>query len=115
MSKAILEIDMPECCADCPCSFFEGNAQKLNLICGITQEEANNVGKPEWCPLKIKDEKSTDTIEKIKDIIKEEEHYPVSNSLSDPHPNEHDYNKVHADKFNRIWKVIADAESGAIK
>lgn len=50
-------------------------------------------------------------VEKIKEIIREEEHYPVSNSLTDPHPNEQDYNKVHADKFKRIWKVISDAES----
>lgn len=43
---------MPECCADCPCSFFERSNPKLNLICGATQEDANNVGKPDWCPLK---------------------------------------------------------------
>lgn len=52
MSKAILVIDMPECCADCPCSFFERDNPKLNLICGIEQEDAYNVGKPDWCPLK---------------------------------------------------------------
>lgn len=53
MSKAILVLDeMPECCADCSCSFFERDNPKLNLICSITQEDANNVGKPDWCPLK---------------------------------------------------------------
>ena len=51
MSKAILVMDMPECCADCPCSFFERDNPKLNLICGPEGEEANNVGKPDWCPL----------------------------------------------------------------
>lgn len=57
MSKAILVMDMPECCADCPCSFFERNNPKLNLICGIVQEDANNVGKPDWCPLRPVPEK----------------------------------------------------------
>lgn len=52
MGKAILILEMPECCADCPCSFFERSNPKLNLICGVTQEDANNVGKPDWCPLK---------------------------------------------------------------
>lgn len=53
MSKAILVLDeMPECCADCPCSFFERDNPILNLICGATQEDANNVGKTDWCPLK---------------------------------------------------------------
>lgn len=50
--------------------------------------------------------KALDTIEKIKDIIKEEEHYPVSNDMTEPHPNKADYDAVHAEKFNRIWKVI---------
>lgn len=53
--------------------------------------------------------KSIKTIDKIKEIIGEEEIYPVSNSLDNPRPNEQDYNKVHADKFNRIWKVISDS------
>ena len=43
MSKAILVMDMPDCCADCPCSFFERSNPKLNLICGIAQEDANNI------------------------------------------------------------------------
>lgn len=55
--------------------------------------------------------KALDTIEKIKDIIREEEHYPVSNDSTEPHPNKADYDAVSADKFNRIWKVVSDAES----
>mgnify|MGYP003186373555 CR=1 FL=1 len=52
MDKAVLIMDdMPECCADCPCSFFERDNPILNLICGVTQEDAYNVGKPDWCPL----------------------------------------------------------------
>lgn len=52
MSKAVLVMDMPECCADCYCSSFETINKKLNLICGATGEDANNVGKPDWCPLR---------------------------------------------------------------
>ena len=51
MSKAILVMEMPENCIDCPCSFFERSNPKLNLICGQTQEDVNGGGKPEWCPL----------------------------------------------------------------
>lgn len=65
----------------------------------------------ERCRLLKKVNSTLDTLDKIKEIIREEEHYPVSNSMSDPHPNEQDYNKVHADKFNRIWKVISDADN----
>ena len=58
MPKAILIMDdMPECCADCPCSFFERDNPILNLICGVTQEDAYNVGKPDWCPLRELSEK----------------------------------------------------------
>ncbi len=52
MPKAVLVTDMPECCADCPCSFFERDNPILNLICGVAQEDAYNVGKPDWCPLR---------------------------------------------------------------
>ena len=57
MAKAALVMDMPECCADCPCSFFERDNPILNLICGVTQEDAYNVGKPDWCPLRELPEK----------------------------------------------------------
>lgn len=53
MAKAVLVMDdMPECCADCACSYFERGSKELNLICGATGEYANNVGKPDWCPLR---------------------------------------------------------------
>lgn len=57
MAKAVLVMDMPESCADCPCSFFERDNPILNLICGVTQEDAYNVGKPDWCPLRELPEK----------------------------------------------------------
>lgn len=60
MAKAILIMDMPECCADCACSYFERDTKELNLICGATGEDANNVGKPDWCPLReLPDKKET--------------------------------------------------------
>lgn len=69
MSKAILVIDTPECCADCPCSFFERDNPKLNLICGPEGEDVNNVGVPDWCPLKSIPEKIPEKYEnKIKTI-----------------------------------------------
>ena len=52
MAKAILVMDMPECCADCCCGYFERYTKELNLVCGATGEDANNVGKPDWCPLR---------------------------------------------------------------
>lgn len=59
MAKAVLVMDdMPECCADCACSYFERCSKELNLICGATGEDANNVGKPDWCPLRELPEKA---------------------------------------------------------
>lgn len=63
MSKAVLVMDTPECCADCPCSFFERDNPELNLICGATGEDANNVGKPDWCPLVPVPEKIQESID----------------------------------------------------
>ena len=61
MAKAVLVIDdMPECCADCACSYFEKGSKKLNLICGATGEDASNVGKPDWCPLMELPERETE-------------------------------------------------------
>lgn len=52
MAQAILVMDMPECCADCYCGYFERDTKELNLVCGATGEDANNAGKPDWCPLR---------------------------------------------------------------
>lgn len=57
MAKAVLVMDMPECCADCYCGHFERGTKELNLVCGATGEDANNVGKPDWCPLRELPEK----------------------------------------------------------
>ena len=52
MAKAVLVMDMPECCVDCCCGYFERYTKELNLVCGATGEDANSVGKPDWCPLR---------------------------------------------------------------
>lgn len=67
MAKAVLVMDdMPECCADCCCGYFERGTKKLNLVCGATGEDANNVGKPDWCPLRKLPEKKTNFSEEMK-------------------------------------------------
>ena len=58
MAKAVLVMDMPECCADCCCGYFERYTKELNLVCGATGEDANNVVKPDWCPLRELPEKA---------------------------------------------------------
>lgn len=57
MAKAVLVMDMPECCVDCCCGYFERYTKELNLVCGATGEDANNVAKPDWCPLQELPEK----------------------------------------------------------
>ena len=44
--KAILVIDMPESCFDCPC--------ESEYLCGLARKELFYEAdrKPEWCPLK---------------------------------------------------------------
>ena len=58
MAKAVLVMAMPECCVDCCCGYFERYTKELNLVCGATGEDANNVGKPDWCPLRELPEKA---------------------------------------------------------
>ena len=73
---------------------------------GATLSNIND--KETACVMAIK---ALDTLEKIKDIIREEEHYEVSDSIDNPRPNQADYDAVHAEKFNKIWRVISDVES----
>ena len=54
MSKAILVMDMPKCCYQCPCfSITECRAYK----CGTKVEDDRK--KPDWCPLKEMPNKQT--------------------------------------------------------
>lgn len=68
MAKAVLVMDMPECCANCCCGYFERYTKELNLVCGATGEDANNVGKPDWCPLRELPEKIPEFKSGYKDL-----------------------------------------------
>ena len=50
MAKAILVMDMPEKCMDCPCE-YEGRCEvKFGIYVSLNE-------KPSWCPLKPMPEK----------------------------------------------------------
>lgn len=83
MAKAVLVMDMPECCADCPCSFFERDNPILNLICGAAQEDAYNVGKPDWCPLRELPEKRDTNHNKNHYITNHNKNHYISNIWAD--------------------------------
>lgn len=48
MNKAVLVIDMPECCDDCKLSDY---SDSWELYCCYTGEAVDKI-KPDWCPLK---------------------------------------------------------------
>ena len=55
MAKAMLIMDMPECCAECKL-YVKGKYRTDK--CRITMLEMNNkFGKPSWCPLQEVPEK----------------------------------------------------------
>lgn len=53
--KAILVVDMPECCLDCPCSGFTIGTPTSD-ICEIVDRKLSKENMenkiPNWCPLK---------------------------------------------------------------
>ena len=49
MSKAILVIDMPDCCGKCPLVLMRQN----ETWCKPLQKRSTLFTKPDWCPLKI--------------------------------------------------------------
>lgn len=62
MSKAILVIDMPKTCEECP--ICQGVALDGDYVCSIKDEYGEERGfddgeyeKPDWCPLKTVPEK----------------------------------------------------------
>ena len=77
MAKAVLVMNMPECCADCYCGYFERDTKELNLVCGATGEDANNVGKPDWCPLRELPEKNPSNPELAPGVYYTEKGYEV--------------------------------------
>lgn len=53
MSKAILVIDMPKSCEECPCCYLtEGCYSDICQVNRFGLEEGYEKGRPNWCPLR---------------------------------------------------------------
>jgi len=55
MSKAILVIDMPSCCRECPvcASYSESALSPREYWCSpMDNQDVKPNSKPDWCPLK---------------------------------------------------------------
>lgn len=54
MNKAILIIDMPSCCGECPihASYTDSAFSIREYWCAAVGEDVNPKTKPDWCPLK---------------------------------------------------------------
>lgn len=53
MSKAILVIDMPKMCKECPiCEFYEIIPSIEEYSCAVENTVVDQYDKPNWCPLK---------------------------------------------------------------
>lgn len=55
MKKVKIEIDMPNCCGECPCGHFPDAYSWCGLRDYYDKENQidkySSEGKPEWCPL----------------------------------------------------------------
>ena len=54
MNKAILVIDMPDSCGECPihASYADSAFSIREYWCTVKGEDINPKTKPDWCPLK---------------------------------------------------------------
>lgn len=60
--KAVLVIDMPKCCAECPLMLWDAESEyygaccptlkEVNCVAESYKENENKGTKPNWCPLK---------------------------------------------------------------
>lgn len=60
--KAVLVIDMPSCCAECPLMLWDAESEyygaccptlkEVNCVADSYKENENKGTKPNWCPLK---------------------------------------------------------------
>jgi len=76
--KAILVIDIPECCAECPLMLWDAESEYYGACCPTLKEdncvadsykENENKGtKPNWCPLRPLPSKKDVTVKRIEDI-----------------------------------------------
>lgn len=79
MSKSILVIDTPTCCADCPLMLWDALSEYYGA-CVPTLKEVNSVTdeykenedrdtRPSWCPLKPMPQKKEVEVNEIEDIM----------------------------------------------
>jgi len=68
---------------------------------GLTLSNEND--KESACLVAIK---AIDTVERIKEIIRE----PYTLQVSTDRPNQADWDRVSADKYKRIWEIVSKAE-----
>ena len=66
MSKAILELEMPENCRKCPCSWL---IQDSIIACEVTKHYCPEEGRHKNCPLKLVEERFIEFPCKIGDTI----------------------------------------------
>ena len=64
MSKAILVMDMPESCSDCPCCYIP-RCEVLEKSLKTSEPSEIYECKPDWCPLKPVPEKKQHTLYSI--------------------------------------------------
>ena len=67
--KAILIIEMPKNCNDCPCAYFDAEYVDADY-CGVTADKIkyNAISRPDWCPLRPLPENMTPSAEWIRKI-----------------------------------------------
>lgn len=47
-----IDMEMPESCIDCRCSYAWFGESEMKYSCGITKKETGDeCGRPDWCPL----------------------------------------------------------------
>lgn len=61
MSKAILIMDMPSSCINCPLSKYECDCMPEDYCMTRDKEIINKYSKPEWCPLREIPERKDET------------------------------------------------------
>ena len=76
MSKAVLVIDMPERCLDCPLGYEDDYGDWCIASVGETgehrdiyQQVHNKLTRPDWCPLKPLPKKKPSLDEPMKNLI----------------------------------------------
>lgn len=72
MNKAILVIDMPNSCYECPiCATWDVFPSVEEYYCTATNDSVNRSSKPDWCPLKPLPEKYEIDRNKCSDLFYE--------------------------------------------